>query len=366
MKFAKTGFWTDPNGTRAMWARWNGTERSSELWELRVKIDEQHPANSVYEWVDATDEIVRFGCGFAGYLGALVFQGWMCTPQPTKSANIPHVLPHIPYPSAMLAGRTSASEIADPGWTLDDTHKPKRWTCRVTDVNRDDERDVLGMKLSGYEVWEFFGTPGDYVRAMLDETDGLDASMDVRKLSPFSWESTPAPTPEPEQQEPEPTASAVAMEPEPAAEPAEPVASASAAPEPAKAKAKKPARAAKPKAAAKPKKAKQQAKPKQAAPVVEPEPVTQEIREVPPTPNANAVTYATVPDLMKAKDCPELKGMGWARPFRTSAGRKVAYVAASNGRCVIAYRSRYQRGSDPQMEQQIAAHVRTLGFTLTA
>ena len=204
MRFAKTGFWADAEGTRALWARAAGSERRSELWELRVIIDEQHPENSVYEWVDARDEILHFGCGFTGYLGALRFQGWTCVPQPSKSSDIPHVLPHIPYPSAMLSGKTTANEFCDHGWTFIDpdagkdvkerTGARRRWTCPVMGVSADDERDVRDMKLEGCEVWEFFGTPGDYVRAMLEDVDGFDAGAESPcRLSPFSWETPNAP-----------------------------------------------------------------------------------------------------------------------------------------------------------------------------
>ena len=78
----------------------------------------------------------------------------------------------------------------------------------------------------------------------------------------------------------------------------------------------------------------------------EPAPDTQEIPEVPPKVNSFAVSYCTMPDLMMAKECPELQGLGPIRHFRTSKGRKVAYVASANGRCVVAYRARYERGSD--------------------
>lgn len=60
----------------------------------------------------------------------------------------------------------------------------------------------------------------------------------------------------------------------------------------------------------------------------EPAPDTQEIPEVPPKVNSFAVSYCTMPDLMMAKECPELQGLGPIRHFRTSKGRKVAYVAS--------------------------------------
>lgn len=99
---------------------------------------------------------------------------------------------------------------------------------------------------------------------------------------------------------------------------------------------------------------------------IEPEPVTTEIPEIPPQVNAKAVSYATLPDLMAAKDCPELKGLGRARVFRASNGRKAAYVASANGKCVVAYRARYERGSDRKLETELAAYVRELGFEMAA
>ena len=94
----------------------------------------------------------------------------------------------------------------------------------------------------------------------------------------------------------------------------------------------------------------------------EPAPITQEIPEVPPTVNNKAVTYTTMPDLMMAKECPALQGMGHIRYFRTSKGRKVAYVASANGKCVVAYRARYERGSDMVLETAVAEYVKSLGF----
>lgn len=98
----------------------------------------------------------------------------------------------------------------------------------------------------------------------------------------------------------------------------------------------------------------------------EPEPVTAEIPEVPPTVNTNAVVIVTMPDMMTAKECADLQGLGRVKHFRTSQGRKVAYVAAANGKCVVAYRQRYKRGSDKQLETELADYVTRLGYTLTA
>ena len=184
--------------------------------------------------------------------------------------------------------------------------------------------------------------------------EALDAVLEVAPgeaeqsgpvvVSPFSWAGLSAPV--------EPTPSVVEASPEPVSqEPGKPE------PTPVKPAVKKATpSASKPKATPKAKKA----APKKAT--VEPEAATQEIREVPPVTNSKAVSYASIPDLMPAKDCPELQGLGWARPFRNAKGRKVAYVASGDGRCVIAYRSRYKRGSDPQMEAAIVNFVATLGF----
>ena len=185
--------------------------------------------------------------------------------------------------------------------------------------------------------------------------EALDAVLEVAPgeaeqsgpvvVSPFSWAGLSAPV--------EPTPSVVEASPEPVSqEPGKPE------PTPVKPAVKKATpSASKPKATPKAKKA----APKKAT--VEPEAATQGIREVPPVTNSKAVSYASIPDLMPAKDCPELQGLGWARPFRSAKGRKVAYVASGDGRCVIAYRSRYKRGSDPQMEAAIVNFVATLGFS---
>ena len=89
----------------------------------------------------------------------------------------------------------------------------------------------------------------------------------------------------------------------------------------------------------------------------EPAPITQEIAEVPPKVNTFAVSYATLPDLMMAKECPELQGLGHIKAFRASKGKKVAYIVSANGKCVVAYRARYERGSDKQLEQAVADYV---------
>lgn len=89
----------------------------------------------------------------------------------------------------------------------------------------------------------------------------------------------------------------------------------------------------------------------------EPAPITQEIAEIPPKVNTFAVSYATLPDLMMAKECPELQGLGHIKAFRTSKGKKVAYIASANGKCVVAYRARYERGGDKQLEQAVADYV---------
>ena len=49
--------------------------------------------------------------------------------------------------------------------------------------------------------------------------------------------------------------------------------------------------------------------------------------------------------------------MGHIKAFRTSKGKKVAYIASANGKCVVAYRARYERGSDKQLEQAVADYV---------
>lgn len=89
----------------------------------------------------------------------------------------------------------------------------------------------------------------------------------------------------------------------------------------------------------------------------EPAPITQEIAEIPPKTNELAVSYCTLPDLMMAKECPELQGLGRIKAFRTSKGKKVAYIASANGKCVVAYRVRYERGSDAVLEKAVADYV---------
>lgn len=98
----------------------------------------------------------------------------------------------------------------------------------------------------------------------------------------------------------------------------------------------------------------------------EPAATTQEIPEVPPATNADAVVYATVPTMVRARDIPEMRGMGRIRQFRTGTGRKAAYVAAHDGRCVIAYRDRYKRGSDAAMESKVRDYVAGLGYEIAA
>lgn len=98
----------------------------------------------------------------------------------------------------------------------------------------------------------------------------------------------------------------------------------------------------------------------------EPKADTQEIPEVPPTTDRKAVSYAVLPTLVKARDLPEFKGLGYIKYFRTSQGRKVAYVAAKDGKCVIAYRDRYKRGADKHVEAAVAAYARKLGFEVAA
>lgn len=101
------------------------------------------------------------------------------------------------------------------------------------------------------------------------------------------------------------------------------------------------------------------------ADTVEPEPVTQEIPEVPPTVNTNATVHVTIPTMMKAVDLPEFAGLGKPKVFR-SEGRKVAYVAVGNGKCVIAYRDRYRPGADRTLEKALSDYVRGLGFEMAA
>ncbi|NMM98135.1 hypothetical protein [Bifidobacterium olomucense] len=239
----KTGFWVNADNTRVLWARDNGSDKRSELWELSEDFDS-------YSWDDVSREFREYG--FAGYLAILSFQGWSCVPQPNGFTKNTSEMPKLPYPGGMLSGGT-----ADEGaWHY--------MPSRMVDATCDSEA----------EFWP--------ARWVCNKAECVD---DIRDM-PDHFE--------------------------------------------------------------------------------EPEPVTAEIPEIPPKINTKAVSYATLPDLMPAKDCPELQGLGKIRHFRNSAGRKVAYVASADGKCVVAYRARYERGSDKQLEASIKAFVSKLGFDLTA
>lgn len=99
---------------------------------------------------------------------------------------------------------------------------------------------------------------------------------------------------------------------------------------------------------------------------VEPEPVTTVIPEIPPKTNDKAVAIATIPTGVAAKDFQPLQGLGYIYWVKSSGDkpRKVAYIAASNGKCVVAYRDRYQPGSDTKVEAELKARAKQLGFTL--
>ncbi|WP_223852145.1 hypothetical protein [Bifidobacterium myosotis] len=242
----RTGFWVNGSASRILWARDNGSDKRSELWELTVSFD-------AYEWRDVSDRFREYG--FTGYLAILRFQGWTCVQQPNGFTKNVVEMPKLPYPSAMLNGGT----VGDGGWEYmppadiepsADTvamHTPARWVCDRAEC-ADDTSD-------------------------LDEAAMMDA---------------------------------------------------------------------------------------------EPEPVTQEIPEIPAQTTVKAVSYASLPDMLPARECPELQGLGRIRHFRTSEGRKVAYVASANGKCVVAYRERYKRGSDRTLEKAVADYVHGLGYEIAA
>lgn len=307
MCVVKTGFWCAPDvegvDFHLYWARWSGSDKRSELWELSVVIDGE---NSRYVWTDVSARFREYG--FLGYLGALKFQGYTCSQQPNGYTRNLTEMPRLPYPEALLSGTRDESD----GWTFEPGMNervtadnvgivsPDRWTIRVADVPAGSDDDVQGLPLPG--LHDDFFTPRDLV-AIADGDYG-----DV-------WDDETSPTAE-EIAEYEADVLAIQAA-DVAADDGGVV----------------------------------EAEP------VEPEPVTAEIPEMPPKTTMFAVSYATLPDLMPVRDCPELYGLGRIRPFRTSKGRKVAYVASFNGKCVVAYRGRYARGSDKVLEKAVADYV---------
>lgn len=337
MGIAKTGFWTNTEGTRLYWARWNGSDKRSELWELTYDIQPDDVLESAYVWRDISSQFAEYG--FVGYLATLKFQGWTCTQQPNGHTKHLVEMPRLPYPAALLTGGTTDSGwtytpavIDEPGADTVGHTKPAEWRCRVSDVPEGADTDVAGLHLPGWTTdMDFFGSAREYVfcASGLYEGDGwfVDDAADRAVVEPVAVESE-------------------SVEPEPKKAP----------------KVKKTAVKA-------PKKARKKASKKSRETVAkpacrEPAAVTQEIPEIPPKTTGKAVVYATVPTLVKARDIPEMAGMGYPRYFRDSNRRKVAYVAANGDRCVIAYRDRYARGSDAALEKAVADYVAGLGFDL--
>lgn len=270
---ARTGFWTAADGSRVLWARDNGSDKRSELWELRVDMDGAD--GPVYEWVDVSPEFREYG--FAGYLAVLRFQGYALVQQPNAHTRNLIELPKLPYPSGMVAGSMDVSDgweyvpavVESAGADSVARSVPAVWRINVADY-RGDDSDIALVNVPGMDGWD----PRDFLG---DETfDGDDE-------------------------------------------------------------------------------------------IVEPAAETMEIPEIPAKTSGDAVVYVTMPDMMTVRECPALQGLDKVRSFRTSQGRKVAYVAVSKGvRCVIAYRSRYRRGSDPTVEQAIKEFAAARGFALTA
>ncbi|OZG68257.1 hypothetical protein [Bifidobacterium eulemuris] len=133
----KTGFWVNPGNTRVLWARDNGSDKRSELWELFDNFDS-------YEWRDVrgalTNELKEYG--FAGYLAVLRSQGWSCVQQPDGFSKQFQALPKLPFPDALLSGSTCesggwtylAAEIVQPSADTVAYEVPARWVIDVNDV----------------------------------------------------------------------------------------------------------------------------------------------------------------------------------------------------------------------------------------
>lgn len=345
----KTGFWCAPDidgvDFHLYWARWNGSDKRSQLWELSVKVDGE---NSLYRWTDVSARFREYG--FQGYLGALKFQGYTVAQQPNGYTRNLTEMPRLPYPAGMLAGSEDMSDgwtytpavAEDPGADTVAVTRPAVWTIRVADVPAGSDDDVQGLPLPGLD--DDFFTPRDIVAIDDDYEDVWDDETSPTAAEIAEYEADVL------------TVQAADV----AADDGGVV---DAEPEPVKAEPRKKTKTAakpKPRKKAKPRKAKSRKT------VREPEPVTAEIPEIPPKTNDKAVSYATIPTGVTAKDFQPLQGLGFIYWVRSSGERprKVAYIAADEKRCVIAYRDRYTPGSDKTVEDALRARALKLGFDL--
>ncbi|NMM93890.1 hypothetical protein [Bifidobacterium oedipodis] len=154
---AKTGFWVNQDNTRVLWARDNGSDKRSELWELFEDFES-------YTWRDVRGDLLNElrDYGFAGYLAVLKSQGWSCVQQPDGFSKQLCELPKLPFPRAMLNGQADDGEsgwVLVPGETVDasaDTVAytvPARWVVAKGDC-LDDCSDLgdVSSELSGVPV----------------------------------------------------------------------------------------------------------------------------------------------------------------------------------------------------------------------
>lgn len=104
-------------------------------------------------------------------------------------------------------------------------------------------------------------------------------------------------------------------------------------------------------------------------PVAEPEPVTVEIPAVEPdsveshgtvVATSDTVREITIPDGVKVRDVPELAGYARRRAFADNMGRKLGYVCWGEAGITLAFRSRYEQGSDVEFENAMRAFAATL------
>lgn len=99
----------------------------------------------------------------------------------------------------------------------------------------------------------------------------------------------------------------------------------------------------------------------------EPDAVTQEIPEVPPSPNSDAKVYVAVDSVIPAgipvKDIPALQSYGrkQVKHFRDSQGRKLVYVGCDGTTCRVVWRDWYQH-DDEQLDATVREYVASLGF----
>lgn len=302
----KTGFWINPEHTKLYWIRDHRSRKRDELWSLSL---ESSGCGPVFVWTDKSGEIRREGASV--YCARLREADWVITQRPNGcQASRGAEMPRIPAPPLMLEGKSGTVFASVQGvWD---------YTPGET-VN---QYETLTWREPTWRAYAAEFEPDDYkdvddtrIPGRGDDFFSISDLVDIAKHDPVDDVDT--------------------MEsPEPVVEPVKP--------EP------------------------REVSSRSASNCAEPKPDTQEIPEVPPTTNKDAVTYATLPSLMRARDLPEFNGLGFIRYFRTAAGRKAAYVAARDGKCVIAYRDRYKRGSDEAMESKVRDYVASLGYEFAA